>query len=227
MLCRNLSFEGINVRLSEIYRYMGYKSHQPDPLIQEAVVSGLSEVEKICKPRFGYKVFESQGVFDKTILVNEITFKTGGILTPYFKEATHFAFFIATSGVEFGEWLKGKSQSSDILDQFVGDAIGSELAESTARTARHYMEEELRKENLRCSNSYSPGYCGWHIREQKLLFSLLGSDSPCGVTLSDSCLMTPMKSVSGLVALGPEMVKGPYSCEICSKKDCYKRFANL
>ena len=71
------------------------------------------------------------------------------------------------------------------------------------------------------SHPYSPGYCGWHVTQQQLLFSCL-PEFPCGVRLSDSSLMSPIKSVSGIIAYGPCIVKRKYGCELCGKADCYK-----
>ena len=72
------------------------------------------------------------------------------------------------------------------------------------------------------SNSYSPGYCGWDVSEQRLLFSLLPQGF-CGVQLLPSCLMLPLKSVSTVVAIGPDVTYEPYRCNICRKRDCYRR----
>lgn len=37
-----------------------------------------------------------------------------------------------------------------------------------------------------------------------------------------SCLMTPIKSVSGIIGLGPEIRKQAYGCKMCGRRDCYK-----
>jgi len=36
-------------------------------------------------------------------------------------------------------------------------------------------------------------------------------------------LMHPVKSVSGIVGLGAEIIQLPYACDICGLKTCYKR----
>ena len=54
---------------------------------------------------------------------------------------------------------------------------------------------------------------------------MLGSllpPAPCGITLTDSSLMLPIKSISGVIAVGTRIEKKPYGCAICGKKDCYK-----
>ncbi len=49
---------------------------------------------------------------------------------------------------------------------------------------------------------YSPGYCGWHVSGQINLFKTLTPEK-IGITLGESCLMNPLKSVSGVLVAGP------------------------
>ena len=60
------------------------------------------------------------------------------------------------------------------------------------------------------------------MAEQRIFFSML-PDGFCGISLTDSCLMLPIKSVSALVGIGGNIEKKPYGCAICRKKDCFKR----
>mgnify|MGYP002480792993 FL=1 len=57
--------------------------------------------------------------------------------------------------------------------------------------------------------------------EQKKLFELF-PENITGVHLTDSCLMLPIKSVSGIVAIGPEVKKRAYSCNICKMITCVR-----
>jgi cobalamin-dependent methionine synthase I len=71
---------------------------------------------------------------------------------------------------------------------------------------------------------YSPGYCGMDLRQQQNLFRLVPAES-IGITLLPSQLMQPMKSVSGIVGLGPkELVGGNLSpCDRCPQVGCHMR----
>jgi hypothetical protein len=73
---------------------------------------------------------------------------------------------------------------------------------------------------------YSPGYCGWHVSGQRALFAFLRPGA-IGVTLNASCLMDPLKSVSGVLAAGPPEIHGfnpgyPF-CADCRDKPCLGR----
>ena len=109
----------------------------------------------------------------------------------------------------------------DILREFLLDAYGSAIAEAVVREVCRKVETQMFALGYGVSHPYSPGYCGWHVTQQQLLFSCL-PESPCGIRLSDSSLMSPIKSVSGILAYGPRMAKRKYGCELCGKADCYK-----
>lgn len=77
---------------------------------------------------------------------------------------------------------------------------------------------------------YSPGYCGWHVSGQKALFERLGSLS-AGVALSDSFLMRPLKSVSGVIVSGPpniHLFANDYPfCSTCTGNECRDRIQTM
>lgn len=70
---------------------------------------------------------------------------------------------------------------------------------------------------------YSPGYCGWGVVAQRELFRLLGPEE-IGVSLGESCLMSPLKSVSGALVAAPRAVHDFRSttdgCATCRSEEC-------
>ena len=93
---------------------------------------------------------------------------------------------------------------------------------------RDKMEESLQlsidKLGWHHTNRFSPGYCGWHVSQQQLLFPLFQGHT-CGVRLTDSSLMLPIKSVSGIVGLGSQVSRQPYTCTLCNFPQCFRRKA--
>ena len=74
----------------------------------------------------------------------------------------------------------------------------------------------------RITNRYSPGYCGWQVAEQHKLFQLI-PDNYCGIRLTESALMDPVKSVSGIIGIGENVKINPYTCRMCDMPDCVYR----
>jgi hypothetical protein len=63
----------------------------------------------------------------------------------------------------------------------------------------------------------------WPLREQRPLFALIGAvDTRIGVRLTDSCLMTPRKSTSGIQFPTEESFA---SCQLCGREVCPNRRA--
>ena len=79
---------------------------------------------------------------------------------------------------------------------------------------------KLLKEKL--TNRYSPGYCHWDVADQRKLFSLFPS-APCGVTLTSSLLMNPVKSISGVIGIGKSVGYRDYPCALCLSNHCIYR----
>jgi hypothetical protein len=66
----------------------------------------------------------------------------------------------------------------------------------------------------------SPGDGGWPLDEQRILFELAPAER-IGVTLTDSFVMLPKKSISFVIGLGPNIQTGAEGsqCDYCSVRD--------
>ena len=65
----------------------------------------------------------------------------------------------------------------------------------------------------------------WPIEQQKMLFDLLGDVRGCiGVRLTDSFLMMPNKTVSGIRV---PTEKDFRSCQVCHRENCPSRSAGF
>ena len=105
------------------------------------------------------------------------------------------------------------------------DSVGSAAAESLAEYANDLLCQAALSEGLKVTNRVSPGYAGWDTAEQARLFRLCPGE-PIGVALNEACVMTPAKSISWLVGVGPEARVDHYftQCRRCWMRDCaYRR----
>ncbi len=198
----------LEISQQEIWRTMGVKNNDPDDLMLGLIEEMSREIFAVVKPRYTY------------IYIDSVDFKYGKIIKDGLKDAERYAIVVSTVGEELDKLLAGYQQT-DIVKAFVVDAIASEMAEAVQRVAIKHITSELSAgENM--SNPYSPGYCGWLLKEQTKLFAHFDS-APCGIVLNDSCLMLPIKSISSIIGIGTKVVKAPYGCDICTKTDCYKK----
>jgi hypothetical protein len=134
-------------------------------------------------------------------------------------ENAHRVFaYTATCGREIEEW---SNQFDNMLDRFWIDAV----KECALRRAMEAMIQHI-------DDRYRPGPTSrmapgsledWPITEQYALFELLGDPKKAiGVELNDSCLMIPVKSLSGICFPTEERFE---SCQLCPRKKCPGRRA--
>ena len=221
MYTRSVSLDVLDIDWKNIWLNSGFEGYVPDSQMQRLLHEVVDEVAEKVRPSYGYVLYPNEGSDRTTLRLGGKIFHAGGIISRYLFEAEEFAIFVATAGPEF-EALQHRLQcEGDIVKQFMADIIGSEIAEASGRLLSRELEREQSVRTYRVSNRYSPGYCGWPVSEQQTLFSLL-PPAPCGITLTDSSLMLPIKSISGIVAVGSKIEKKPYGCAICGRKDCYK-----
>ena len=208
---KTLSFEELGITAADVYEQMGYHDAQPDKATQQETAMILKEVSQWLRPRFSYFVVNKQPDFEM-----------GNIILRQLRGSEAFALFICTSGLEFEAYQQRLKEQGDMVRVFIADALGSVIAEKCADQMEKALQESIDKLGWKHTNRFSPGYCGWHVSQQQLLFPLFQGHT-CGVTLTDSSLMLPIKSVSGIIGLGKDVRHLDYTCGLCDFKQCYKR----
>jgi hypothetical protein len=119
--------------------------------------------------------------------------------------------------------------ADDMARGFVLDAVASVSADLlTDRLAGRYRERVSGEGTAVLG--YSPGYCGWHISAQRKLFERLGPEE-IGISLNDSYLMQPLKSVSGVLVAGAGQIhrfRPEFSfCGECTTRQCLPRMRSV
>lgn len=208
---KTLSFEELGITAADVYEQMGYHDAQPDKATQQETAMILKEVSQWLRPQFSYFVVNKQPDFEM-----------GNIILRQLRGSEAFALFVCTSGLEFEAYQQRLKEQGDMVRVFIADALGSVIAEKCADQMEKALQESIDKLGWKHTNRFSPGYCGWHVSQQQLLFPLFQGHT-CGVTLTDSSLMLPIKSVSGIIGLGEKVRKLEYTCGLCDFKQCYKR----
>jgi hypothetical protein len=155
-------------------------------------------------------------------------------LEEIYPRAEHLALFAVTLGEAISVEISELFRRNEPAEAYALDAIASERADAAAALlARLYLEKLLQEGRVESSSRvlpYSPGYCGWHVTGQRRLFDHLNPQS-IGVTLNSSCLMQPLKSVSGVLVIGPPSIHEFHNdfdfCALCSTYQCRGRIASL
>jgi hypothetical protein len=151
-------------------------------------------------------------------------FRTGRRAALRMSRAERAAVFACTVGPGLSALARERAEGDEGLEAYLVDAIASQAAENAAEAVQRRAEEEAARRGLGATERYSPGYCGWPVSEQALLFALLPAGA-CGIELTESSMMTPEKSVSGFFGLGRGLRRAAYGCGECDRHSCPSRAA--
>ena len=206
-----LTYHDLMITPADVYEQMGYHDTEPDADTKAELTRIVNEVSQWLRPRFSYFVVSVQPPFDM-----------GNIILRQLRDSEAYALFICTAGLAYEAYQQRLKEQGDMVRVFIADALGSVIAEKCADQMEIALQESIDKLGWKHTNRFSPGYCGWHVSQQQLLFPLFQGHT-CGVTLTDSSLMVPIKSVSGIIGLGTSVRKLDYTCGLCDFKQCYKR----
>jgi hypothetical protein len=177
----------------------------------------VQEAEAIARPRALYGVAYVDERCESSVVVDGIRLDSR-VLRVNLEKAHRVFPFLATCGTELHEWA---ASHEDILQRYYAD----EIAEAALRQALGALREHLVAQyRLGRTSTMSPGSLpDWPIQAQRPLFALFGEGAEhLGVRLTDSLLMVPSKSVSG-IRFPTEQTFA--SCQLCPREGCPSRQA--
>jgi hypothetical protein len=179
----------------------------------------VNEVREVGRPKALYKESFIEAKGEQTVTIDDVTF-TSRALRRNMDGVQRVFPYVATCGSEVDEI---PIPQGDFLKGFWLDVMKADLLASSVRRLNELIQ---RKHRLGKTSVMSPGSgdaAVWPIQQQKDLFSLLnGVEEFIGVRLTDSFLMLPNKSVSGIRF--PTEIDFQ-SCQLCHRESCPGRRA--
>ena len=217
-------FHDLSIDLTQIERVLGYGEGNDRTIVNSTLGEILSEPDLFSGIRSEYLVFDAPEFIspDKSLTVGKINFSTNKILYNQLKGSDAIAIFLCTAGEEVGRKSRAAMAEGDPVKGYIYDMLGTLVVDATADRMQEALETEAAAEGKKITNRYSPGYCGWEVSEQHKLFSLMANNF-CGIRITASALMDPVKSISGFIGIGEKVKFNAYTCSLCDMKNCAYR----
>jgi hypothetical protein len=215
------SFEELDVRQDVLERMMGFTPGEVPEPFPELITDALAAAPGLFDIKAGYTRTGSFGLsaLNKELLIGNKLFFPGKTVTSELIHSVEIALFVATAGAEVTHRCRELNESGETLTGYVLDTLGSLVAEKAAEKLADIIEMDVLVHGWHISVAFSPGYCDWNVAEQQLLFAFFPRNF-CGITLSPSCLMNPVKSVSGIIGIGPSLSREFNKCKRCGDPNC-------
>jgi hypothetical protein len=214
----------IQIPMKEIYRYMGYPDDFQDVpanlryMVEEEIAAAL--------PFLVPKATYLNCKYDKE--TNNVITPDGGLLIngadirKHLNNCTQVTLFTCTIGSTIESAIESNFKSGEFTRAIIIDAIGSAAVECAAEMVNQYIYAAAYHQKHTLVSRFSPGYGDWDLAIQKELVHAAGGQL-IGIQVTDSSLLLPRKSVSGVIGWIPGLDKQtpPISpCLLCQIPNC-------
>ena len=211
----------------EVLRYLGYPQGQlPAARLRATIEHWIQEAAACATPRAAYLVIPIEDIGRRHLRLQTVDqlVEFQGAIGEFLGPSQWVTAFIATAGSDIVDLASRLMSQGDALAAMVVNSVGAERAEAAEGAVMGIVRTWGESEGMNPTLPYSPGYCGMQLAQQQNLFALFGEQT-VGVTLTPDCLMQPLKSVSGLIGLGPadQIVPHASPCDRCELYSCAMR----
>ena len=189
----------------EVWRYSGCKQIPDESELTELMRDTLDKYAAAARPRVCFTV------------TDKVPFETDSKgLAKVIAGSSRVVTFAATVGIEYDRLIKRYQRIEPTRALFL-QALGAERAEALCDLFCSEFEGRTPR--------YSPGYGDLPLEVQKDVFAVLKCESKIGISLNESLLMTPTKSVTALFGIKDgEMSRDGHDCSLCGLLSCeYRR----
>lgn len=205
----------------EILRYLGHRGQQVPETLRELIRQCEAELERTAAPKAIWREYPLQ--VDGQCLDLTCFQVSSRNLAVNLKDCERVILFGATLGAGVDLLLQryGRLQMSKAL---VMQAASVAMLEEFCDWKNEELKQQYRQQGWYLRPRFSPGYGDFPLECQRPLAAALELSKRIGITLTDSLLMAPSKSVTAVIGASrlPRncSVQG---CECCAKTDCLYR----
>ena len=199
--------------VGEALRYLGVP--QPTDEMRREAERLADELSAEIRPRFVYRVFDLEHLPDCVRLRGTDTDLTGFSARTMLDGCNQAVLLACTLGGRFDAKLLAL-QARDMAKAVIYDALGSAFVEAGCDEAER--EIDRRFPDLFLTDRFSPGYGDLPLALQPRLCSTLDAGRRLGLTVSQSLLLNPVKSVTAVIGLSdtprPARIRGCAHCNL-------------
>lgn len=191
---------------SEILRYLGYRGQDLAPELETRIDDMRDRCVEIARP----------AVVQYAFAMDALPLKLpGNDIAAHLSNAVEVVLFAATLGHAVDRELR-RLAVVDPVGQLVFDAAATDAIERLADKTEAHIRSDAAARGLYCSWRFSPGYGDLPLEVQPALLTVLNATRRLGITLTESNLMVPTKSVTAIVGLHSTPQPGlASSCSVC------------
>jgi hypothetical protein len=218
---RSLTNLSIELTVDDVLRGQGMEPKRASDRIAAVAEEILDEAQPLLAPMAIYTYAPVRTMEHESVIVASDVASvslTGVSLRRAIADASAIAAAICTIGPSLEERMSERLADGDMLHALALDGAGTIAVREVARQVSDCIRRDATSIELTMSMTASPGQEGWPLEEQLALFKLLPAEQ-IEVSLTETGMMKPFKSVSFVAGLGQDMDTDATPCDFCSRRE--------
>lgn len=193
---------------AEAIRYFGAKPDDAEAKVLTDIA--YLKLRNEVRPKYIYRIFDCV-ITEDGILINGEEFKSRD-LAKHLQGCEQVALMAVTLGSGTDVALR-RIALQNIAEGAAAQAVCAALVETLCDD----VESEIKTKTAvsKTCSRFSPGYGDWDLTDQPKVLRLLDADRRIGLSVTESNMLTPIKSVTAIVGLNPENI---LLHEVCDNK---------
>ncbi|WP_350454780.1 vitamin B12 dependent methionine synthase [Slackia heliotrinireducens] len=200
---------------SETLRYLGYAGQSVDAALDARIDQVIAHCEATSQPRFVHRTFPLEFSSEGVKPVGAALVLKGEDIRRHLEGARACALLACTLGLA-NERELARMKAVGPVDALVYSCAGSSLVERVADACEAEIVAQAADAGLHANWRYSPGYGDFPLEIQSAFVRALGADKMLGITVTDTDLLIPSKSVTAVIGLFDEVpANWKRNCDTC------------
>ena len=207
----------------EAIRYLGYGRNAVDEQTLALIADSFESLNLAASPKSICRIFDLQHQSEECFQIGNVRMQSKS-LGRNLKNCEKLILFGATLGTGVDRLIT-RISLTDMAKAVVLQSCAAAMLEEYCDSYQEKIAAEQEINGWYLRPRFSPGYGDFDIRYQKPLMQMLDCAKNIGLTMTDSFMMTPTKSVTAVIGMSRIKERCPIQgCESCGKKDCeYRR----
>ncbi|MGM9521415.1 MAG: vitamin B12 dependent-methionine synthase activation domain-containing protein [Oscillospiraceae bacterium] len=208
------------IERSEVLRYLAYSGQKIEPELDKRIDEMMKSCLRHSDPKYCYEVFDIEETAEGIELIGcGVTFK-GEDIRRHLHGAVSCAVMAVTIGLA-AEREIFRLECQSVSDALIFNAACTAMVEVAADRCDDEIKALAASKGLYTNFRYSPGYGDFPLTQQPEVLGLINAGTRLGITLTDSLMMLPRKSVSAVKGMftRSEQAVISASCESCYSFD--------
>ena len=207
--------DNLRINKSETLRYMGYGGQAISNELEENIDIVTEKCIKISNPKYTYGYFDLEYGDEGICIAGTEIILPGKDIEKHLDGALYCAVMAVTLGMDMEREII-ISEKKSMTDAIILDSAANAYIESAADYVENIIIKESEEKGLYTNYRYSPGYGDFPLEIQKKLIPLLQCEKRIGLTVTQSSIMIPRKSVTAIIGIFDKKQIIKKGCEECN-----------